>query len=442
MRHPFLLPIVLIAFAAGMEGRAQLMRAGPLTTSLSLNLDTTFTTNVDGVPDEVYDANGLDARDIYITYGFALGVAGEILRGLDLNLSADLAREKHFIRDDLDDRGDIPLTGDLNFDVIKNAGYFTYGFILQHNAESEWDETEIFVPGGTNLVRDIVQTTSAELTGSFARGRWSADTSYLWEWERHIDEYSEGDRNEETFDFSLDFALTKSLLLFFEYERTETEILESAAGPTTDSRERYGVEFDFSEAFPMRRPTITYELAYLREVEDDEDKGDDIQHTISVTLSEPYIVGPMEVSLGVEYTFEHDPEEEDISLIYTAEFRHRINAFLSQQLTLTKEPTRQFGVTQDADETEANYTFTWDDFLIRSMRFAYSYEWTRTKPDPRVGGPTETTKSWDITVDYTRSLAIWRGVSSTLAYSYEYVDEDTQEAYDTHELILSMTYAF
>lgn len=422
--------VLLVLFLVSPLGFSQFAKVGPLEFSSSLSVDLVLTSNVDAQPDEVYEASGQEAEDMYVLYGITISAAGELAREWSIDLGIALSKEYHFVRDDLneDDFG-----GDIGLDISRQIAHFTGIASATHEVERDFDGQEIFVPGGrTNLVNNLTETSNAELGLLWTRNRWTAEVSQEWEWSRNREEFSEGDTDSSTFSFDTDFTPNRFMSFFYEYTESESELINTDEGVDRDSSEGFGVEFSFDEVLPIRRPQISYGFEYIRETQDGEDLGNDWQHTVGLDDLVATTIWNIEVTGSAEWEREQDPEEEDIELTYDITASQILNRFMRHELSWSRKPGNQFGATDPVDQTTLDYELTWDDALVRGLRASTS--WSRTISDPHssTGGETEETDSFTVELEYLRDLTPF-----LLNYSFEYVDESNLEStFVVHELTL------
>ncbi|MFO1490881.1 MAG: hypothetical protein U1F77_10520 [Kiritimatiellia bacterium] len=216
---------VLLAATASAQAPLENLVIGPLRLNKSVFVDLTGTTNADGITAEEAKAKGIDREDVYLTYGFRFGISGVIYPDIDLNFSSDLSRERHFVRTDLNDDGEIPFLGTANFSFNRSRGHLRYGIELHHRAETQREKQEVFVPAARReaAVREVEQVSEAGVNLGWTRGKFSMDGDYMYTRTRFNKEFADGDQNEQTLGFSAQHQLNEifSLSLTHSLEKTE-----------------------------------------------------------------------------------------------------------------------------------------------------------------------------------------------------------------------------
>ena len=432
------LTALLLGLSASAQSPIEQLTIGPLKLQKSLFADLTGTTNVDGISKERAREAGVDREDLYLTYGFRFGISGRVYPDIDLNFSTNLSRERHFIRTDLNDDGEIPFLGDANFDFNRSRGHLRYGFLLRHSASTEQEKQKVFVPAARRLqsVREVEQITDIGGTLGWTYERLTLNNTYNYSRTRFNKEFADGDENEQTYDFSANYQLNRILSTTFSHTLENTEQVGQPGSPETGWLETSSVRLN---AKLLQRPSLTYSIGAERE-EDGTNKAE-WEPIHIVTLSDFRNIGSnIRLSADATYTYEEQPEAEDISFVYNFSLNHRMPYAITQTLQFIREPAETFGSTTDSDQTTYSYNLTKSQLFILNLSAAFTARREETKPAASDGttGPTEVSDEMQFDLSWRGAKRLSRWLSLRRDYQYIYTDSSDEGTYDEHRLVLGV----
>ncbi len=432
------LVVVLLGWPAAAQSPIEQLTVGPLKLQKSLFADLTATTNVDGISKERARAAGVDREDVYLTYGFRFGISGRVYPDIDLNFSTDMSRERHFIRTDLNDDGDVPFLGNANFDFNRTRGHLRYGFLLRHSAETEQEKQKVFVPAERRQqsVREVEQITDIGGTLGWNYQRITLNNTYNYSRTRFNKEFDDGDENEHNYNFSANYQLNRIFSTTFSHTLENTEQVGQPGSPETGWQETSVVRLN---AKLLQRPSLTYSVGAERE--EDGTNQAEWEPIHLVTLSDFRNIGSnIRLSADATYTYEEQPEAEDISFVYNISLTHRMPYNISQSLQFIREPAQTFGSTTDSDQTTYSYNLTKNQLFILNLSAGLTARREETKPASSDGttGPTEVSDEMRFDLSWRGAKRLSRWLSLRRDYQYIYTDSSDEGTYDEHRLLLGV----
>jgi hypothetical protein len=428
----------VLALTAGAQSPIEQLTIGPLKLQKSVFADLTATTNVDGISEETARESGVDREDVYLTYGFRFGISGRIYPDIDLNFSTNLSKERHFIRTDLNDDGEIPFLGDANFDFNRSRGHLRYGISLQHNASTEQEKQKVFVPAARReqSVREVEQVTTFGTTLGWTYQRLTLNSSYSNSRTRFNEEFADGDDNEQNVALSANYQLNRIFSVSASHTLENTEQVGQPGSPETGWEETSTVQLN---ANLLQRPSLTYSVGAEREV-DGERKGEwDPTHTFN--LSDFRNIGSnVRLSANATYSMEENPEAEDISFVYNVNVTHTMPHGISQSLNLVREPVDTFGSTTDSDQTTYAYNLNKNQLFILNLSAGLSFTREETKPKFSDGseGPVEITEDFIFNLSWNGGKRPARWLTLRRDYQYIFTDSSDEGTFDEHRLTLGV----
>ena len=428
----------LFALAAGAQSPIEQLTIGPLKLQKSVFADLTGSTNVDGTSKEAAREAGVEREDLYMTYGIRFGISGRIYPDIDLNFSTNLSKERHFIRTDLNDDGDIPFLGDANFDFNRSRGRLRYGISLQHSASTEEEKQKVFVPAARReqSVREVEQVTTFGTTLGWTYERLSLNSTYSNSRTRFNEEFADGDDNEQSFALSANYQLNRIFSLSASHNLDNTEQVGQPGSPETGWERTSTVHLN---ANLMQRPSFTYSVGAEREEEGDRKGEWDPTHTFN--LSDFRNIGSnVRLNASATYSLEEAPEAEDISFVYNLSLTHQMPHGITQSLLLSREPVETFGSTTDSDQTTYSYSLNKSQLFILNLSASLTLTREETKPKFSDGsmGPMEVSDDLIFNLNWTGAKRPARWLSLRRDYQYIYTDSSDQGKYDEHRLTLGV----
>ena len=428
----------LVGLTAGAQSPIEQLTIGPLKLRKSVFADLTASTNVDGISKENAREAGLDREDVYLSYGFRFGITGRLYPDIDLNFTTDLSRERHFIRTDLNDDGEIPFLGSANFDFNRSRGHLRYGIMLQHSAETEQEKQKIFVPAARRQqsVREIEQTTDFGATLGWTYERLTLENSYNYVRSRFNKEFADGDENEQNYAFSSNYQLNRIFSTTFGHTLENTQQIGQPGSPETGWQETTTVTLNTKL---LQRPSLTYSVGAERE--DDGTNKPEWEPIHTLNLSDYRNIGSnIKLNADATYSYEAQPEAEDISFVYNFSLTHQMPYSISQRLTMTREPAETFGSTTDSDQTTYSYALNKDRLLILNLSASFSVEREETKVKALDGssGPAEVSTDYIFDLSWRGDKRLSRWLSLHRDYQYIYTDSTDEGTYDEHRVTLGV----
>ena len=429
---------VVFSWSASAQAPLENLVIGPLRLNKSVFVDLTGSTNVDGISKKAAKEQGVDREDVYMTYGFRFGISGTVYPDIDLNFNTDLSRERHFVRTDLNDDGEIPFLGNASFLFNRSRGHLRYGIGLTHRATTERDKQEVFVPEARRqtAVREIEQVSDARLNLGWTRGKFSLDGDYQYSMTRFNKEFADGDQNEQTLGFSAQQQLNQIFSLSLTHTLNKTEEV-GLANPVDTGWEKTTSALVNMKL--LRRPSLTYSVGF--EKEDSAGSTGQWDQIHNVNLSDTRSIGSnIHLQGSGTYSYETQPEADDITFVYTFSASHQMPHGFSQTLTLTREPVSTFGSTTDSDQTTYSYSLNKSQLFLINMSASLSAQREITKPKTSQGEsePEETLDEYIFNLNWTGGKQLGRWLSLKRDYQYIYTDSSDEGQYDEHRVTLGL----
>ncbi len=410
---------------------AQFLRIGPFNFTAKAKLEGVYTTNVE---QERPSEATADREDYYLITGLDLASRAEMSPNTALDIETGVAIEKHFKRPDLDNSSD-PF-GKLKLSALTELGHYTFNAFggvqrTSESAESTYD------PEGRKK-RDVQDKYEYGVGMNWKRGGVTLEGSYDFTSERHAQaEFQDADQDEQTVNFLAGWRITKNVGVSYTMERTKTDIIndpDSGAGWLTTEN----ISLDWLLPI-LKRPSLTYSLGV--EKEDTDEKKGKWEPTHTLTLSDAWDLSPvLRLSVGVSYSYEQNPEANDVALTGFVGLQHEVGQTAMQTLTLSKEPVRTLGSTAETDNTSVHYNFTKRDLFVYNLTWTIDVDYSLDKPLDSIDEP-ETV--WTYGTGLMHSRALSRKIERQLAYRYDREDSNLEdEILDEHRVTLSYVYTF
>lgn len=409
---------------------AQFLRIGPFNFTAKARLEGIYTTNVE----QERESEATDERqDYYIITGLDLASRAEMSPSTALDIETGIAVEKHFKRPDLDNSTD-PF-GKLRLAALTELGRYTFNAFASAERTSESAE-DTYDPEGRKK-RDVRDEYDYGAMLNWKREGLTVQGSIDFASERHADEaYQDADQDEQTLNFMANWRIMRNLGVSYTMERTKTDIINdpdsSAAWKSTET-----ISLDWLLPI-LKRPSLTYSLGLEKE-DTDEEKGKwEPIHTLN--LADAWDLSPvLRLSVAAMYSYEQNPEENDISFTCMASLEHEIGQTAVQTLNVIKEPVSTLGSTAETDNTTVHYNFTKRDLFIYNLTWTVDVDYSLD--EPLESAESETT--WTYGVGLTHTRAMTRKIDRELGYRYDREDSSLQdEILDEHRVTLSYVYTF
>jgi hypothetical protein len=425
-----------LLLCAGRDAGAQFLRLGPFDFTGDLKLEGVYTTNVEGERESEAE---LEREDYYAVISLDLRSSTDMSPGTRLSIDTGVAYEKHANRPDLDN-SENPF-GRLRIDSLTEAGHWR--LMAEVFYEREQDSEEVAGPSGGETRSYIPGTRKqykvSENYGYGAGLEWKRDpftagATYDVESERYDDPtFQDGDQDETTAGYYGRWQFRKNMAVVYDRELTYTDRIND---PENDPDWRETTTLSLDGYFTLiRRPHLTYSLGIEKEDTDEEEGEWDPKHTFSLS-DEYHLTSTLDLRFLVSYSYEPDPEEDDVSFTYGVSLNHQISRTASQRFSADREPVDTFGSTAETDSTEFNYDFTKSDLLVRALSLRFHVGYAIDRP---VDGPEERTWDYDITLDHRRAMS--RRLERSLMYEYTWEKSDLiTEILDEHRVTLAYIY--
>lgn len=409
---------------------AVFLRVGPFDFGLSANVNAIYTTNVDGTrPSQAT----LAQKDLYFTYGF--GVRGSAPMGEEttMSLSTGLDWEKHIERTDLDTESD-PL-GNARLSLARGADPVRYSVFSSYDRSLETRESAFVA--GARPQRDDNTIVTYGGNVSYARGRFRGSTAYSSTRERHkLEEFKDGEEDSEDVAFSLGFAVYPRVRLVYDFSRARSDLLQETDDYTgwVDTQAA-GVDIDL-----WKRPVITYGFRYEKEGQEGDPGEWEPTHTISIGSAEPiYLSETVTLTLKAGYSYEKNPESDDIGFSYGAVLRQQIDALTQHSLSANREPADTFGSKTKTTVTDWAYQLGRSHFLLPDITLAIGLTYSINEPEAAARTPDEKILGYTFGLAHSRPMT--PNLNRTLGYAYTMEDSSEQsELLEEHRVVLTLTY--
>ena len=446
--------VLILAMGCPSVSDAQFLRLGPFDMAAEATLEGVYTTNVE--QERESESEGVGREDYFIITGLALSSPAKVSRNTTLNLQSAVSVEKHFNRPDLDNSSN-PF-GLLSMNSESIFGHYTMNLDASIKRESEsQDRKGVYVPGDRKM-RDVSDAVDYGGQLRWQRKSLQVGGSYTFSSERHQDEeFQDGDQDETTIGFDAGCDVFRGISLSYEYERKKTELLNAETEPENEWEVTESFTISMDETFAlMKRPRLTYSFSMEKEDTREEDGEWEPVHRLSLT-DEREITSSLRLALGVQYEYEDNKEEDDITLTYNGSLEHQLARTARQRLSASREPVRTFGSTTETDNTTIDYNFTKTDLFIYNLTLNLSVGYTIDDPlDENGGGELEmedvganeiaaspTEKVWTYTTELSYARAVTRKIQRMVSYTYTYEDSNLEtEILDEHRVTLSYIYTF
>lgn len=402
---------LLVLALSPLPAPAQFLRIGPFDFTAKARTGAVWSDNIDGERPSEAQA---ERQDYFVYGGLDLKSETAMSGGARLTMDTGFTVEKHFIREDLDN-SENPL-GRFRAEARKTTARLDLRAFYGWERTSE--STEIVIPGVSGLTRNPQELTTYGWGGKWTARGISLGGDYDMEKERYDKkEYQEGDRDTETINYLATWRVFRPMQLEYEAEHTREDAVNDADdNPQWETTET--VRFNFDDAWKLwRRPKVTFSLGVERE--DENGQRGEWEPIYEVTVQDTWDITPrLKLDGRATYTYEDQPEEDDIAFVYDVGLEHLINSRTLQRLKLTREPRRTFGSTEDSDSTTWSYELRFSDLFIPSLTLGFQVAYDVTIPPD---GPTE--RIWN----YVARLEHLRQVTSRLrrGFIYSFTQEDS-----------------
>lgn len=420
----------IILGSVALDSHAQFLRLGPFDFTAKTAVDAIYTTNVE---QERPSEATAEREDYYLVWRLDLRADSQLGPRTRIAVDTGIAIEKHFVRDDLDNSGApfgrFGVLGDMDLDPLKLS------------AGSRWERTsesvdEKFVPGSLPKKGRQVGTTWDNIAAAELAFRYlKLDASYGYVEDRYDDiDFFLEEQDETTLRYRIALQIAEYVSVSYEWERTETELINNPDGSTEEETETILINTD--QLFGLlERPRITYSIGVQREYEDGETEGWELVHILSV--EDEWQLSPvLNLAVFASYTYEQDPEDDDLALVYGLSLDHEISPRASQSFSVTRTPVDTLGSTEETDETDFRYDFQLSDLIIPDLVMNFSTGYTIS--DPTEG---ETEKVLDYLFALVHTAKLSTRLTRSIKYEYSWEDSNLeQEILDEHRVTLTFEY--
>ncbi len=414
------------------EARAQAaLRIGPFDISPRLKLDAIYTSNVDGERESEAER---EREDFYLVFGLDMVASAPISPHTILNLNSGIEIERHFVRDDLDTSqepfGKLKLSSVTDLKRLKIRGEIGW------ESTTETAEDVVFTGGRSGTTRNPSTQYDYGLEVEWNGGPFRAAGSYEFNQVRFDKEaFKDGDKDETVVNYMAGWKVRDNLSLQYDVEHSyQEQINKSDDDPRWKTTENIKIDWRLTL---LRRPELTYSFGFEREDTDEKSGQWEPKHELTAR-DKIQINSRLLFSANATYSYEENPEDEDIAFTYGAELVHDLSRSARQRFSVSREPKETFGSTTDSDSTDYTYEITKKDFLFAGLDAAAAASYEINKP---VAGPEETIFSYELRLQ--NSVAVSRRLNRTASYTYSWEDSNlVDEFLDEHRVIWSYVYAF
>jgi len=430
---------------------AQVLRLGPMDFDAKARTEAIYTTNVE----QERESEATDDReDLYFVVGLDLMGSAFIQPRTDLTLDTGIAVEKHMNREDLDN-SESPF-GSFSLSSHTEAGRATViDAEVHYERLSESEDDSYDIPSRTRATPDGgSETVSINRKKRTVHDAFGYSVDGLWDWKRlslnggysveseryDEEEYQIDDQDESTLTFGAIMELTSILSLTYDYEITKTETLNIEDDwEGWEETQAIGLELTVFESDPA---TFTYTLALEKEDEQDEEGTFEPVHTFDLagTLFE---TPRFNLTYSMNYSYEEDPEENDIGFTYDVSASHEITETIEHSLSLSREPYDTLGSTEKTDNTTYAYDITFSQLFIENLELGFKASYEIDKPMGRDASDAETERTTTYGLRLEHARAVTEHIEQRLSYTYDFEDSNLEEEIlEEHRIVLTYEYTF
>ena len=429
--------VALTLVVTGSTASAQFLKVGPVIFNATLNNSWTLSSNVNGLSEDEAKEQGLDREDFYTTYGFSISGTSKLYPDITLNASTSALWEEHFLQEQNASDPNLPLLGNSTFTIGRTFGHYNFNLNLNHAASTTRDKTNvpIFVPGNDPLIRDIIQTSNAATSFGWNRKELTASLNYTWGQVLHNEEFNQGNSRSQTYGATFSYTPWQRFSLNYGFNASKSELLEKE-----DIESKWLRTQTLSASYRiLERPTLTYSSGF--EKEDDRLLIGKWEPNHSWSLSDfRSITETITYSINSTYTYDENPEEDDISFLYGGSLNHQVTRNLSHGLNLNRSPVETFGSTVTTDTTTLSYNLSLSSPLIRGASASFGAIYSRNELRGELAGPVEENMDYTASFNKTSPLPLSRKLTGSINYSYLFNSSNTRDTYDVHAITLTLGY--
>lgn len=425
---------LLIALSAlPLAASAQFLRVGPFDFTAKTDIGLTYSSNIDL---ERRSESDQRREDVFLTWSLALGSVADLSTSTQLKFDSRAEFEKHFYRTDLDTEAEPSRLFRLELQNqqprLKTKAYVEYEYTIDL---IEDDRT--FRPGGLSAKRrDPLNSSLYGFDAEYKTGPVTLDGGYEHEELRYErPESRDGDSNMDTIEYSAKWQIRERLSVTYDADRQRTEFIRDRSDrPEWLVTENLALDWELPI---IERPKVTYSLGV--EKEDTKEKKGEWEPTHTLRVEDTWQWNPRwEANARAEYKYEANPEDDDVSFIYSFELINQLNAYAKQTLKLEREPRRTFGSTQETDTQSYDYILELQDVLIVNLDIRYNIGYEINKPPV---GEEEKILTQEFRMEHTRDIRPRLKRSATYAYTWEDLSTES-EILDEHRVEWKYTYDF
>jgi hypothetical protein len=414
----------------GLAG-AQVLRIGGFDFNANARLEGVYSSNVENVQPGTTKAS---MSDYFIVLGLDLQSTRTIGQGTTIDLSTGIAEEKHFKRSDLDNQSN-PF-GHFGLSSRTEVGHLNVNGVVSYERTST-SANDVFSTNGVAKTRDLRNTFNYGAGADYHGDRIVMSVLYNHAKEQHdLPQFQSTDQDSDRYTASVGYRVNDRFTPTYSYDLTKTEFPNNPANGTTQSNSRFIFPFIL-----MYKPQLTYAFSWQRE-----DIGTGVppkwkpRHTISLSDS-LQLSRSLELSYQAQYDNYPQPAQDLITFTYGASLSHQISRSASQQASITRQPVKTLGSTQQSDQTSYSYIFSKSDLFIYNLGLLASASKQHTIPEGNSAAEPVDSITYDATLNYRQPLS--RNLTRSLEYSYSYQDTSTTpDAVVEHRVTLSYQYVF
>lgn len=413
-------------------GFAEFMRLGPFDFMAESFLQGVYTTNVEGQrPSEATD----ERTDYYLIWGLGLSSKAFMTPETTLTLDTGIQFEKHFVRTDLDNSeapfGLVQLSFQTDFDPLRLSG----GAYWERDNEALEDK---YVPAGRRDGNRFGTTSGYDAAADWQGRYLTLGISYDMQMERFDStRYAGEEKDTETFTYYAGVNLVKRIQLRLEVEH-KREILINSPDKDEAWEKTERIDLVFSDIFRLlEHPSVAYSIGIERNYEDGETDGWELVHTLAIT-DDWDINSRMKLAYYADYTYQQNPDEDEITLQYGVVLDHQVSPTVSQSFSASQKPVDTLGSTDDTKETQFGWDFVAEDIFIYNTFLQLGTTYKISNP---LDGETE--KAWQYTVGLGHQVALSRALARSILYEYRRESSNLElEILDEHRVTLTYDYKF
>lgn len=390
--------------------KAQFLRIGPFDFTAKAQAGATWSDNIDAQRPSEQKA---EPKDYFVFGGLELQSDTVLSGGGQLTLDTGILVEKHFVRHDLDN-SESPF-GHFRAEATQPFAWLELNAF--YNWEKKSESVDRVIPGVSSKTRNPYELQEFGYGADWRRGPLSLAASYEYSEERYDkSEFKIGDVNTTTLNYDAMWRFNERADLEYKAEfKREEYINDLSKEPFWDTTETILFNLDLEI---WRHPRTT--VAFGVEREDEEDKQGDWEPKYEIRMEDELDLSPvLKLSGDAVYTYEAQPEDDDIAFTYSVKLEHELNSSIRHYAEFSREPRATFGSTKETDTTTYTYNIKVEDLFIPQLSLMYETSYEIRKP------PTALEEHiWSYTFELEHIKQVTTRLKRSLKYVYDAEDSD------------------